>query len=258
MEKNTLSLFDLSGKRALVTGSSRGIGFALANGLAGAGAEILINSRDAKSLGAVAADFAENGASVRALAFDATHEDSAREAIDYAEATFGPIDILINNAGMQHRAPLEDFPLDRFETLMRTNVSSAFITGQAVANHMLKRGAGRIINICSVNSLLARATITPYVTSKGALANLTKGMATEWGPRGINVNGIAPGYFKTELNKALIEDAEFSARLAERTPLGRWGNIEELVGAAVFLSSEAASYVNGHILYVDGGLTVRI
>ena len=254
----TLRLFDLSGKRALITGSSRGIGYALAEGLAGAGAEILINSRDGKTLGAAAADLAEKGAAVKALAFDVTNEDSVVAAVDFAEAEIGPVDILINNAGMQLRMPLEDFPLDAFEQVLRTNVSSAFITSKAVARHMLARGSGRIINICSLNALLARPSITPYTVSKGALANLTKGMATEWAPKGLHVNGIAPGYFRTEMTRNLVDDAEFTAWVEGRTPAGRWGEINELVGAAVFLASEASTYVNGQILYVDGGLTARV
>ena len=255
---DTLSLFNLAGRRALVTGSSRGIGRALAEGLAGAGAEILLNSRDAETLGAAAADLAEKGAKVKALAFDATNEETVVAAVDHAEAEFGPIDILINNAGMQLRAPLEDFPLDGFEQVLRTNVSSAFVVGRAVARHMLARGAGRIINICSINSLLARPSITPYTVSKGALVNLTKGMATEWGPKGLCVNGIAPGYFRTEMTQNLVDDAEFTSWVEGRTPAGRWGEVRELVGAAVFLASEASTYVNGHILYVDGGLTARV
>lgn len=255
---DTLTLFDLADRRALVTGSSRGIGYALAEGLAGAGAEIIINSRDGETLGAAAADLAEKGATVKALAFDAANEDSVVSAVDFAEAEIGPIDILINNVGMQLRVPLEDFPLDGFEQILRTNVSSAFIAGKAVGKHMLARGTGRIINICSINSLLARPSITPYTASKGALANLTKGMATEWGPKGLCVNGIAPGYFHTEMTQNLVDDAEFTAWVNARTPAGRWGEVRELVGAAVFLASDASTYVNGHILYVDGGLTARI
>jgi gluconate 5-dehydrogenase len=255
---NTLSLFDLSGKRALITGSSRGIGLALAKGLAGAGAELVINGRDAETLGAAAADLAAEGARVKALAFDVTSEQSVAEAISYATEQIGPIDILVNNAGMQHRAPLEDFPAEAFEAIMKANVTSAFLVGKAVARHMIARRSGRIINICSLTTSLARATITPYAASKGAIANLTKGMATEWGAHGINVNGIAPGYFRTELNRALWEDQGFTGWLEDRTPARRWGEPDELVGAAVFLSSEASNFVNGHILYVDGGFSARM
>ena len=254
----TLSLFDLTGKRALITGSSRGIGFALAKGLAGAGAELIINGRDTKALGAAAKALAEDGAKVTALAFDVTNPESVNEAIEHAENEIGPIDILINNAGMQHRSPLEDFPADKFDQIIKTNVNSVFYVGQAVAKHMIARGEGKIINICSVMSTLARPGIAPYTTSKGAVANLTKGMATDWAKHGLNINGIAPGYFKTELNAALVADETFSTWLEKRTPMGRWADTEELVGAAVYLGSKASSFVNGHVLYVDGGITVSV
>lgn len=254
----TLKLFDLSGKRVLITGSSRGIGFALAEGLAGAGADLLINGRDAETLGAAAEKLANAGARVKALAFDVCNTDTINEAITYAENEIGPIDILINNAGMQHRAPLEDFPHERFDSLMRTNVNSAFYVGQAVARHMIGRGRGKIINICSVMSSLARYSIAPYAASKAAVANLTRGMATDWARHGLNINGIAPGFFKTELNARLVADKDFSSWLEKRTPQQRWGETEELVGAAVFLASDASSFVNGHILYVDGGMTATV
>lgn len=159
---------------------------------------------------------------------------------------------------MQHRAPLEDFPDDIFERLMATNVTSAFLVSKAVVKAMIARGDGRIINICSLMSGLARNSITPYAVSKAAIANMTRGMATEWARHGINANGIAPGYFKTELNAALVANPEFTAWVEKRTPAGRWGNVEELGGAAVFLASPASTYVNGHILYVDGGFTATV
>ncbi|UJQ95350.1 SDR family oxidoreductase [Mariluticola halotolerans] len=255
---HSLSMFDLTGKRALITGSSRGIGRALAEGLAGAGAEILLNGRNTKALGNAAQDLADAGAKVTALAFDVTNPESVDEAIAHAEAEIGAIDILINNAGMQYRAPLESFPPDKFDALMRTNVNSAFYVGQAVAKNMIGRGRGKIINICSVMSRLARPSIAPYSASKGAVANLTKGMATDWARHGLNVNGIAPGYFKTELNAALVADADFSTWLEHRTPMGRWAETSELVGAAIFLGSDASSFVNGHILYVDGGISISV
>ena len=171
------------------------------------------------------------------------------------ERTLGPIDILINNAGMQFRSPLEDFPVERWSELMRTNVDTAFYVGQAVARRMIPRGRGKIINIASVQSELARPGIAPYTATKGAIKQLTKGMCTDWAKHGLQINAIAPGYFKTELNRALVENAEFSGWLEKRTPAGRWGDVEELVGAAVFLASDASSFVNGHILYVDGGIT---
>lgn len=247
-------LFDLTGKRALVTGSSQGIGLALARGLAAAGAEVVLNGRDGGRLAAAV----ETIPGARALAFDATQHDAVRAAVDRFEADIGPIDILVNNAGMQHRAPLEDFPAEAFERLLQTNIASVFHVGQAVARHMIARKAGKIINIASVQSALARPSIAPYTATKGAVANLTKGMATDWARHGLNCNAIAPGYFDTPLNAALVADPAFSAWLEKRTPAGRWGRVEELVGACVFLASEAASFVNGHVLYVDGGITASL
>ncbi|MBJ3778805.1 SDR family oxidoreductase, partial [Acuticoccus mangrovi] len=253
-----LEIFSLAGRTALITGSSQGIGFALAEGLAEAGAAVVLNGRDAARLASAAERLAEAGASVATLGFDATDHGAARAAVDGYEAATGPIDILVNNAGMQHRAPLEEFEAEAFERLMRTNVSSVFNVGQAVARHMIARGRGRIVNIASVQSALARPGIAPYTASKGAVANLTKGMATDWARHGLNVNAIAPGYFDTPLNAALVADGEFSAWLAKRTPQGRWGRLPELVGAAIFLASDAASFVNGHTLFVDGGITVSL
>ena len=247
------ALFDLSGKLALVTGSSQGIGLTLAKGLAEAGAKVILNGRDKAKLAAAAAEIP----GARTLPADVTDHAAVRHAIDAVEAT-DPIDILVNNAGMQHRGPLEDFEADAFEHLMRTNVSSVFNVGQAVARHMIRRGNGKIINIASVQTLLARPGIAPYTASKGAVANLTKGMATDWAKHGLNVNAIAPGYFDTPLNAALVADAEFSQWLARRTPQGRWGQLPELVGACVFLASPAASFVNGHVLFVDGGITASL
>lgn len=249
-----LQLFDLTGKRALVTGSSQGIGFALAQGLADAGAQIVLNGRDAGKLAEAAARIP--GAAT--LAFDATDHDAVRSAVDGFEAEVGPIDILVNNAGMQYRTPLEDFPAEAFERLLQTNVASVFHVGQAVARHMIGRGRGKIINIASVQTALARPGIAPYTATKGAVGNLTKGMATDWAKHGLQCNAIAPGYFDTPLNAALVADPTFSAWLEKRTPAGRWGKVEELVGACIFLSSDASSFVNGHILYVDGGITASL
>lgn len=251
----SLNLFDLSGRRALITGSSQGIGFALAKGLQAAGAQIVLNGRDTAKLEAAAQQL---GDGVHQLAFDATDHDAVRAAVDGFEADHGPIDILVNNAGMQHRTALEDFPADAFERLMQTNIASVFHVGQACARHMIARGQGKIINIASVQTALARPGIAPYTMTKGAVANLTKGMATDWAKYGLQCNGLAPGYFDTPLNAALVADPEFSAWLEKRTPAGRWGNVEELVGAAVFLSSKASSFVNGHTLYVDGGITASL
>ncbi len=251
-------LFSLAGRRALITGSSQGIGLALARGLAEAGAEIVLNGRDAGKLAAAADALRGAGHTVHELPFDATDHEGVRAAVGKFEEEVGAIDILVNNAGMQYRTPLEEFPAEMFEKLLQTNVASVFHVGQACANHMIKRGRGKIINIASVQTALARPGIAPYTTTKGAVGNLTKGMATDWARHGLQCNAIAPGYFDTPLNKALVEDAEFSAWLEKRTPAGRWGKVEELVGACVFLSSDASSFVNGHTLYVDGGITASL
>jgi gluconate 5-dehydrogenase len=251
-------MFSLAGKRALVTGSSRGIGFGIADALGAAGAELLINGRDQVALGAAAAKLAEKGYSVKGLAFDVTSEESVEDAIAHAENEIGQIDILVNNAGMQHRASLETWPLAKFEQVMSTNLTSAFLVSRAVVKGMIDRKQGKIINICSVLSNFARASVAPYSASKAALANLTRGMAVDWAKYGINVNGISPGYIATELNEALLANPEFNSWVEKRTPMGRWGQPAELGGAAVFLCSPAATFVNGHILYVDGAFTATV
>jgi gluconate 5-dehydrogenase len=251
----SLQVFDLKGRRALVTGSSQGIGLALAIGLQAAGATVVLNGRDAEKLATAVESFL---APVDVLAFDVTDHQAAREAVDRFEAETGPIDILVNNAGMQFRSPLEDFPADAFDLLLRTNISSVFNVGQAVARHMIGRGQGKIINIASAQTALARPSIAPYTATKGAVGNLTKGMATDWARHGLQCNAIAPGYFDTPLNAALVNDETFSVWLEKRTPAGRWGKVEELVGACIFLASDASSFVNGHILYVDGGITASL
>ncbi|QRM29158.1 SDR family oxidoreductase [Microvirga sp. VF16] len=248
------SLFSLSGRRAVVTGSSQGIGFALARGLAEHGAAVVLNGRDPGKIEAAAADLAAAGHTVSTAIFDVTSAEAVRDGIAAIEDE-GPIDILINNAGMQFRTPLEDFPVERWEQLLATNISSVFYVGQAVARPMIARGRGKIINIASVQSELARPGIAPYTATKGAVKNLTRGMCADWARHGLQVNAIAPGYFKTPLNRALVDNPEFSRWLEQRTPAARWGNVDELIGAAVFLASDAASFVNGHTLYVDGGIT---
>ena len=248
-------LFGLSGRLALVTGSSAGIGLAIANGLAQAGASVVINGRNADKVEAVAADLKAAGLGAHAAVFDVTKPAEVRKAVEDIETGIGPIDILVNNAGIQRRGPLEDYPEETWRELMSANLDSVFYVGKAVAKHMIARRRGAIVNVASVQSELARTNIAPYTASKGAVKMLTKGMATDWGKHGLRINSLAPGYFKTELNKALVEDEKFSAWLAARTPMGRWGDVEELVGAALFLCSPASSFVNGHVLYVDGGIT---
>lgn len=253
-----LESFRLDDRVALVTGSSAGIGLAIARGLAEAGATIVLNGRNADTLNAAAATLAADGHEVHTQCFDVTDSAAVSAAVQEIESRVGPLDILVNNAGIQRRGPLADFAEADWHELMRTNLDSAFFVGQAVARCMIPRGRGRIINICSVQSELGRPGIAPYTASKGALKMLTKGMAIDWGPYGLNVNGIGPGYFKTELNAALVANPEFSDWLVQRTPSRRWGEVSELKGAAVFLASDAASFVNGHILYVDGAITASL
>jgi gluconate 5-dehydrogenase len=256
--ENILQMFDLSGRRALVTGSSAGIGYALAKGLAAAGAEVILNARREAPLTEAVSRLNAEGAVAHAARFDVTSATDVEAAIERIEREIGAIDILVNNAGMQRRAPLEQFSHAQWEELMKTNVDSVFLVGQAVARHMIERKRGKIINICSVQSELGRPNIAAYMASKGAVKMLTKGMAIDWGQHGIQVNGLGPGYFKTELTEALVKDEAFSNWLIGRTPSRRWGDVEDLVGAAVFLASGASNFVNGHILYVDGGVTATL
>ena len=254
----SLRMFELGGRIALVTGSSAGIGYGIARALGHAGARLVLNGRDGKRLAAAAAALRAEGLEVHEHPFDVTDRDAVLAAVEAIERGVGPIEILVNNAGIQRRGPLEDYDAATWQELMRTNLDSVFFVGQAVARQMIPRGRGRIINICSVQSELGRPGIAPYTASKGAVKMLTKGMAIDWGRHGLNVNGIGPGYFATELNAALVRDEKFSSWLVDRTPSGRWGRVDELGGAAIFLASDAASFVNGHILYVDGGVTARL
>jgi len=247
-------LFDLSGKRALITGSSQGIGLSLAEGLAAAGAVVVLNGRGQEKLDAAVATI--EGAS--GYAFDIAEQADVVAAVDRIEAEQGPIDILVNNAGIQRRQPLEEFPLETWKELMRINLDGVFITGQAVAQKMIPRGRGKIINIASLQSEAARYSIAPYTASKGAVKNLTKGMCTDWARHGLQVNAIGPGYFETPLNQALIDNPEFDAWLKNRTPSGRWGKVKELQGACIFLASDASSFVNGQTIYVDGGVLATL
>ncbi|MBM3406608.1 MAG: SDR family oxidoreductase [Betaproteobacteria bacterium] len=254
---NILDSFCLAGRRALITGSSAGIGLGLAEALGQAGAHVIVNGRTAGKVDQSVQALQAQGLSASASVFDVTEADSVRAAVDQLEAQ-GPIDILVNNAGMQIRGPLQDYADADWQTLMKTNLDSVYFVGQAVARKMIPRGRGKIINICSVQSELGRPGIAPYTATKGAVKMLTKGMAIDWGQFGLNVNGIGPGYFKTELNQKLVDDPAFSAWLVGRTPSRRWGDVQDLGGAAVFLASDASRFVNGHILYVDGGVTATL
>ena len=251
----TLDMFKLDGRVALVTGSAAGIGEGLARGLASAGATVVINGRTAAKVATVAKSIRDAGHMSAEAVFDVTDAKAAAAGIARIEAEVGPIAILVNNAGIQRRGALEDMPEETWREVLSTNLDSVFYVSKAVARHMIPRKRGSIINICSVMSELGRPTVVPYTAAKGGVKMLTKGMAVDWGKHGIRVNGIGPGYFKTELNAALVADEKFSAWIAGRAPLGRWGDVEELVGAAVYLASDAASFVTGHVLYVDGGMT---
>lgn len=254
---SVLDSFQLQGRRALITGSSAGIGLALAQALAQAGAHVILNGRTASKVLAAQQSLQAQGLSVSSAVFDVTQADPVRAAVAQLEAE-GPIDILVNNAGMQIRGPLHEYQDADWHTIMKTNLDSVYFVGQAVAQKMIPRGRGKIINICSVQSELGRPGIAPYTATKGAVKMLTKGMAIDWGPFGINVNGIGPGYFKTDINQKLVDDPAFSSWLVGRTPSRRWGDLQDLGGAAVFLASDAARFVNGHILYVDGGVTATL
>lgn len=254
----TANTFRLDGKLALITGSSAGIGLALARGLGQAGAALVLNGRDVAKLAGVAEQLRAEGLTVHECAFDVTDGAAAEAAVARIEAEVGAIEILVNNAGIQRRGVFHEFKADDWQAVMRTNVDSMFYVGQAVARRMVVRQRGRIINICSVQSELGRPGIAPYTASKGAVKMLTKGMAIDLGPHGITVNGIGPGYIKTELTQPLVDDPVFSEWLIKHTPSRRWGDVEDLAPAAVFLASDAARFVNGHILYVDGGITATL
>lgn len=255
---STSNPFRLDGRLALITGSSAGIGFALARALGQAGATLVLNGRDAAKLEQAAGVLRGEGLQVHTRTFDVTQAEAVESAVQDIEGTLGAIEILVNNAGMQRRMPLHEFSTEQWHELMRTNVDSVFFMGRAVARRMIERRRGRIINVCSVQSELGRPGIAPYAATKGAVKMLTKGMAIDLGKHGIQVNGLGPGYFKTELTQTLVADEAFTAWLSGRTPAGRWGDVEELGGAAIFLASDASSFVNGHILYVDGGITASL
>ena len=251
-------LFDVSGKVVLITGSSQGIGYTLAKGFGNAGAKVILNGRNEDKLKLAVEKLASENIDVYAAAFDVCDSDSINKNIYNIISETGPIDILVNNAGITIRGPLEDFDEGDWQKILDINLTGVFKTTKAVIKNMIERKSGKIINICSVQSDIARPTIAPYTASKGGLKMLTKAMATDWGKYNIQVNGLAPGYFETELTKSLVEDPKFNAWLCARTPANRWGDPEELVGAAIFLSSKASSYVNGHILHVNGGMTACV
>jgi gluconate 5-dehydrogenase len=251
-------LFDLSGKVALVTGSSGGLGKILAEGLARNHVKVIINGRNREKAQSTVDEFSSKGYDTFLSVFDVTNSTEIAKAAEDIEEHLGTPDIIVNNAGIQIRKSLEDFPEEDWDALMDTNLKSAFLVTKAFIKPMIKRGSGKVVNICSMQSELGRATVSPYAAAKGGLKMLTRSMATEWAKHGIQINGIGPGYFKTELTKALYENPEFDHWLKARTPAERWGDPKELVGALLFLSSEASSFVDGQLIFVDGGITASI
>ena len=254
------AVFDLTGRVALITGSSRSIGRSLADGLAAAGATVVLNGVDRARLDATRADFAARYGEkrVRAAAFDVTAEDQVVAAVAAIEAEVGPIDVLVNNAGVQHRVPMLDLELADWRRVVDVDLTSAFIVGRAVARGMVERRRGKIVNIGSVQSELARATIAPYTSAKGGLRNLTRAMAAEWGAASVQANSIAPGYIHTEMTQNLVDDEDFNAWVLGRTPAARWGSCADLVGPTIWLASDASGYVNGQTIFVDGGMTAVV
>lgn len=248
------SLFDLSGRTALVTGSSRGLGLVLAKGLAEAGAGVILNGRDAAVLSAAVDSLRDAGFDAHGRSFDVTDAAGIESSVAAIEGEVGPIDILVNNAGIQRRAALETMMEDEWATVLATNLTSVFLVGQAVGKRMIQRKRGKIVNICSLMSEVARPSIANYSAAKGGLKMLTRAIAVEWGAHNIQCNGIGPGYFRTEMTQSLYDDESFRDKICKRTPAGRWGEPGDLVGTAVFLASSASDFVNGQIIYVDGGI----
>ena len=249
-----MSLFDLNGRTALVTGSSRGLGRAMLEGLAEAGATVIVNGVNKERVSTTAAELRAKGHKVHEAAFDVTDDASVVAAFNQFDAEGIDVDILINNAGIQLRKPMVEMSTDEWNKVIDTNLTSAFVTGREAAKRMIPRGYGKVINIGSLTSEVARATVAPYTAAKGGIKLLTRSMAAEWAASGIQANAIGPGYMITEMNKALLENEAFDSWVKGRTPSARWGRPEELVGTAVYLASAASDYVNGQIIYVDGGM----
>jgi len=250
--------FDLAGRVALVTGAYRGLGFSIARGLAQAGATVILNGRKPEELARAAKALTDAGLKADVAVFDITDRAAVHAGVDAAIARHGGIDILVNNAGIQRRAPLVDFTQKEWDEVIATNLTAPFVVSQAVLPGMIAKKRGKIIHIASLMSELARPTVVPYTAAKGGVRQLTRGMAVELAPMGIQVNAIAPGYFATEMNRALIDNAEFNAWVCKRTPAGRWGQPDELAGLAVFLASGASDYMTGQMLVMDGGMSVAL
>jgi gluconate 5-dehydrogenase len=247
-------LFDLSGRTALVTGSSRGLGRAIAEGFAAAGASIVLNGSDPGRLASAAAEMRASGRPVHEALFDVTDERAIAATFERLDQEGVAIDILVNNAGIQLRRPMVELATEDWRRVIETNLTSAFVVGREAARRMIPRGRGKVINIGSLTSELARATVAPYTVAKGGIKMLTRAMTAEWAEHGIQANAIGPGYMLTDMNQALVDNPTFDAWVKGRTPSRRWGKPGELIGTAIFLASEASDYVNGQIIYVDGGM----
>lgn len=252
------ALFDLTGRRALVTGSTQGLGLSLARGLVQAGASVVINGRSAAKVDPVVGELNAAGFDAVPLVMDVTDDANVAESLATFQKEVGPIDILVNNVGIQDRAPLAEMTPEAFRKVIDVNLTSAFVVTRQIAPGMIERGAGKVINVCSLMSDLGRPTTGNYAAAKGGLRMLTRAMAVEWAEHNLQINAIGPGYFATELTRPLVEDEKFNSWICGRTPAGRWGRPEELIGAAVYFASPASSFVNGQILYIDGGLTAAI
>ena len=250
--------FDLSGKVALVTGAYRGLGFAIARGLGEAGATVVVNGRKAEALDAAVRTLTDAGVRASKCVFDVTDGAAVRAGVAAIEREHGRLDILVNNAGIQRRGPLVDFAQKDWDDIIATNLTAPFLVSQAALPGMIARRSGKIIHIASLMSELARPTVVPYTAAKGGVRQLTRGMAVELAPHNIQVNAISPGYFATEMNRALIDNVEFNAWVCKRTPAGRWGDPAEIAGLAVFLSSAAANYITGQLITIDGGMSVAL
>ena len=247
-------LFDLAGRTALVTGGSRGLGRAIAEGLAEAGAALVLNGTDPDRLAEATAALRAAGHTVQAARFDVTDEAAVVAAFAELDARGIAVDVLVNNAGIQFRRPMVDLDTADWQRVLDTNLTGAFVVGREAARRMIPRGAGKIVNIGSLTSAAARATVAPYTVAKGGIKMLTQAMTAEWAQHGVQANAIGPGYMLTDMNQALVDNPAFNDWVVGRTPAKRWGRPEELVGAAVFLASRASDYVNGQIIYVDGGM----
>lgn len=254
MLEEIMNLFDLQGKTALITGSSRGLGNAMARGLGEAGATIVLNGRNADRLAQAVDEFKADGIQAYGYAFDISDRDAVGQNIDAIEQEVGTIDILVNNAGINHRSPIEEFSTDDWHDIMKVNLTGPYFMAQEVGKRMIRRKAGKIINITSIAAEISRFKIAPYSASKGALKMLTKGLAVEWAQYNVQINAIGPGFYKTDMNEPLFTDPEFNKWVDGRVPAKRWGEPEELAGAVVFLASDASNYINGQTIYVDGGL----